>query len=140
MRVCDRAACATSTFLDYIVEAASWCPFLEGTRGGMWCPTEMADDEILALLFRVFWMMLAACCSAVSIALANVKVFSSSRESSTDCCIENQDVNRTARTRSTLTATNNPPRAGALSSDTASTLISKARKLLRKITTEPCGW
>ena len=62
-----------------------------------------------------------------------------SRESSTDCWVVNQEVKRTERTRITLTATNNPPNADRFSSPAASILISSARKLLRNIITQPCA-
>lgn len=64
---------------------------------------------------------------------------SSSRQSYTDCCTVNHEVTRTARIKSTLIATKIPPRAERLSSPAASIVINSARKLLRKITTQPCG-
>lgn len=71
---------------------------------------------------------------------AIVNAFSFSQESSTDCCAANQDDTMTAKTRKTLIATNRTPNAARLPSSPAFTLIRSARKLLKKIMTQPCAW
>lgn len=131
---------AFATSVDYMGDGARWCSIVEGLRGGMPGRPETADDELWVLRSRMFRIMFATSCSAVSMDLATVKMFSSSRESSTDCFTANQEAKRTATKSSTLTATITPPRARPLSLPTASTVISSARKLFRKMITQPCGW
>lgn len=91
------------------------------------------------LLSRVRRALLAANCSAVSMVFAIAREFSSSRESFTVCCTANQEVTMTATTSSMLTSTMRTPKAARLSSSPASTLIRSARKLLKKMITQPCG-